>query len=49
MRHWIDMHCDTLSELLVTEPGETVEKNHLCVDVERMRRRVCWQSFLPAL
>lgn len=38
MRHWIDMHCDTLSELLVTEPGETVEKNHLCVDVERMRQ-----------
>ena len=32
----IDMHCDTLSELLVIEPGETVEEsNHLCVDVER--------------
>lgn len=38
MRYWIDMHCDTLSELFLAEHGETVGKNHLCVDVERMRQ-----------
>ena len=30
MRKWIDMHCDTLSELL---PAETLEENSLCVDL----------------
>ena len=27
MRYWIDMHCDTLSELFLAEHGETVGKN----------------------
>ena len=35
MRKWIDMHCDTLSELL---PAETLEENSLCVDRKRMEQ-----------
>lgn len=35
MRKWIDMHCDTLSELL---SAETLEENSLCVDRKRMEQ-----------
>ena len=35
MRKWIDMHCDTLSELL---PAETLEENSLGVDRKRMEQ-----------
>ena len=38
MKTWIDMHCDTLSELLLADSKETLQKNLLCVDVQRMEQ-----------
>ena len=40
---WIDMHCDTLSEIIkIKEKDKNTEeslyRNHLCVDVERLRQ-----------
>ena len=40
---WIDMHCDTLSEIIkIKEKDKTTEeslyRNHLCVDAERLRQ-----------
>ena len=40
---WIDMHCDTLSEIIkIKEKDKSTEeslyKNHLCVDAERLRQ-----------
>lgn len=32
------MHCDTLSELLLADSKETLQKNLLCVDVQRMEQ-----------
>lgn len=34
---WIDMHCDTISELQKRK-GESLHRNQLCVDVERLKR-----------
>lgn len=34
---WIDMHCDTISEL-EKRAGESLHRNQLCVDVERLKR-----------
>lgn len=36
--NWIDMHCDTLSELMKRPKEETLRKNQLCVDLERLQR-----------
>ena len=38
---WIDMHCDTLSEIIKTKEKdkntkESLHRNHLCVDAERL-------------
>lgn len=38
MEMWIDMHCDTLSELLVAGQKETLEENRLSVDRKRMEQ-----------
>ena len=40
---WIDMHCDTLSEIIkIKEKDKSTEeslyRNHLCVDAERLRQ-----------
>ena len=40
---WIDMHCDTLSELARLRKagegqGQTLMRNNLCVDIERLRQ-----------
>ena len=34
---WIDMHCDTVSEIYKNRKG-TLMKNTLCVDMERLER-----------
>lgn len=34
---WIDMHCDTLSELIKGKE-ETLQKNGLCVDIKRLKQ-----------
>lgn len=34
----VDMHCDTIYELLRGADGQTLFHNHLCVDMEGMRR-----------
>ena len=46
MRKWIDMHCDTLSELL---SAETLEENSLCVDRKRMEQTKMLAEFLHVL
>lgn len=38
MRKLVDMHCDTISELLRSSAKETIFENHLCVDMEGMKR-----------
>ena len=40
---WIDMHCDTLSEIVKIKEtdrntAESLYRNHLCVDAERLRQ-----------
>ena len=35
---WIDMHCDTLSELVKRPEGESLKSNNLHVDLERLSR-----------
>ena len=40
---WIDMHCDTLSEIIKIKEKdrnttESLHRNHLCVDAERLRQ-----------
>lgn len=40
---WIDMHCDTLSEIIKIKEkdrntNESLYRNHLCVDTERLRQ-----------
>ena len=37
-RKFIDMHCDTISELQKSEAGESLLKNHLCVHMEGMEK-----------
>ena len=34
----VDMHCDTIYELLRETDAQTLFHNHLCVDMEGMRR-----------
>lgn len=38
MRRFIDMHCDTISELQKSEADESILKNHLCIHMEAMER-----------
>ncbi len=38
MRNFIDMHCDTISELMKNERKETLKQNHLCIDIEGMEK-----------
>lgn len=38
MKNLVDMHCDTISELLRGGEKETIFENHLCVDMEGMKR-----------
>ncbi len=38
MRKLVDLHCDTISELLKSSEGENIFENHLCVDMEGMKR-----------
>lgn len=38
MRKLVDMHCDTISELLKGSEKETIFENYLCVDMEGMKR-----------
>ena len=46
----IDMHCDTISELLLRgDPDQDLKKNDLKVDVEKMKRAGSAAQFLPAL
>lgn len=41
---WIDLHCDTVSE--ARKRGESIQKNNLCADVERLRQsKACAQFF----
>lgn len=35
---WIDMHCDTLSELVKRPKGESLKNNNLHVDLERLKK-----------
>ena len=35
--HWIDMHCDTLSEIWKGHV-QSLKKNGLCVDLDRLRQ-----------
>ena len=42
---WIDMHCDTLSEIVKIKEtdrntAESLYRNHLCVDAESSDRRI---------
>ena len=42
----IDMHCDTISELQNVGMHQNLNKNELCVDLERLRKSETWiQSF----
>ena len=41
----IDMHCDTVSELLHRGEGQSLVHNHLCVDLERMQKAGTWIQF----
>ena len=45
---WIDMHCDTVSEIYKNRKG-TLMKNTLCVDMERLERGERRCSFLRVL
>ena len=45
---WIDMHCDTLSEIVKNQYNHTdgsLKKNHLSVDIERLRQAGAVQFF----
>ena len=42
---WIDMHCDTVSEIYKNRKG-TLMKNTLCVDMERQKDKGCRSQFL---
>ena len=35
---WMDMHCDTVSELFRKRSEGTLWKNKLCVDIERLKK-----------
>ena len=35
--YWIDMHCDTLSELMKVKNGN-LQENTLCVDIKRLKQ-----------
>ena len=35
---WMDMHCDTVSELFKKRREGTLWKNNLCVDIERLKK-----------
>ena len=41
---WIDMHCDTVSEIYKNRKG-TLMKNTLCVDMERLERAGAQMQF----
>ena len=41
---WIDMHCDTVSEIYKNKKG-TLMKNSLCVDLERLERAGAQMQF----
>ena len=48
---WIDMHCDTLSEIVKIKEtdrntAESLYRNHLCVDAERLRQTDSAAQFL---
>ena len=46
---WIDMHCDTLSEIqkkkLCSGGAETLETNNFCVDIGRLEKAECCAQF----
>lgn len=44
---WIDMHCDTLSEII--RQNKELKKNDLCVDLERLEEGGACASSLHAL
>ncbi len=46
----IDMHCDTICELLSEKtPGQDLKKNNLKVDIEKLKRGGSAAQFLPVL
>lgn len=47
---WIDMHCDTLSEIAKMKKSvracpDSLYDNHLCVDIRRLRQQNCSEQF----
>ena len=44
---WIDMHCDTLSEII--RQNKELKRNDLCADLERLTQGGAYAQFLPVL
>lgn len=42
---WIDMHCDTLSEIVKNHEHGNLKRNHLSVDIERLKQAGAAQFF----
>lgn len=42
---WIDMHCDTISELLHGEQGQSLAQNKLCVDMGGLKKAETWIQY----